>query len=92
MITLTGTGAPAPEDDEFSEWSKFTPCSRSCDKGFYARRRECEIVNGLIVDCVGEKIEVKECNLGDCPGNIYATYNICCQQYMLSTWFSYNYI
>ena len=71
-ITLTGTGGTGP-DDEFSVWSEFTPCSRSCGKGFSASRRECKIVNGLVVNCVGEKIMVEECNLGSCPGNVYVS-------------------
>lgn len=72
ILILTGTGSSGP-GDEFSTWSEYTPCSRSCGKGFSARRRECEIVNGFVVDCVGEKIEVEECNLGPCPGNVYAS-------------------
>lgn len=75
IITLTGTGPSTEEDDVFSKWSEYTPCSRSCGKAFRARRRECEIVNGVIVDCVGEKIEVEECSSGPCPGNVYATCN-----------------
>ena len=46
----------------FSTWSSYQPCSKSCDGGFKVRNRVC--LNGVLGDegCIGDETEITECN------------------------------
>ena len=55
--------------DRFTEWEEWTPCSKTCGRGAQARRRECLIAeDGQEVDCIGETLEVRDCNAQNCFG------------------------
>lgn len=60
---------PCPVDGNFTEWTKFSKCSRSCGVGLRNRTRYCinpEPMHGGN-DCQGEHIEIKVCNISPCP-------------------------
>lgn len=57
-------------DGEFNQWSQWSVCLASCDEGRSVRTRTCanpRPSNGGKM-CQGDKIELKKCNLGKCPG------------------------
>ena len=60
------------EEDSWTKWGSWSPCSATCGKGSRTRRRSCSsptIANSVIlrgvprrgVTCVGENTEVSEC-------------------------------
>lgn len=56
-------------DGEFSDWSKWSSCTKTCDKGVEKRERSCDSpkpMNGG-KDCQGLKKESRYCNTDDCP-------------------------
>ena len=67
MILLCSLDTPDPPTDKFDEWGDWTPCSKTCGRGAQARRRNCLIAeNGTIVNCVGEKLQIRDCNAQEC--------------------------
>ena len=66
---LCSLETPDPPTDRLTEWEEWTACSKSCGRGAQARKRECMIAeNGTSVYCVGEKIQVQDCNAQPCLG------------------------
>ena len=58
-----------PVHGGFTEWTKFSECSRSCGIGLKNRTRYCtdpEPMHGGN-DCIGDEIEIKLCNIFSCP-------------------------
>ncbi|XP_022780212.1 coadhesin-like isoform X4 [Stylophora pistillata] len=58
-----------PVNGNWSPWSSWGPCSKTCDGGFQKRMRECSDpvpANGGKA-CMGEAIETKKCLLKLCP-------------------------
>ncbi len=52
----------------WSDWSPWTPCSKTCGKGQKYRRRECNSpkpINGGSV-CEGSNFEMKNCKIHSC--------------------------
>ncbi|XP_031556838.1 uncharacterized protein LOC116293537, partial [Actinia tenebrosa] len=53
---------------QWSEWSEWGPCSKSCDHGFKTRTRECK-GEGFGQTCEGAPFESDKCNVGvPCKG------------------------
>ncbi len=57
-------------DANWSEWSKFSPCTLSCGGGTHTRTRTCTNPPPKFdgQDCVGESEDVQQCNTLPCPG------------------------
>ena len=72
-----------PVNGGFTEWSKFSECTRSCGVGIKNRTRYC--TNPVPMhsgkDCTGIRIEIKVCNWNSCPvdGNYspWSQFNTC---------------
>ncbi|XP_037907235.1 hemicentin-1-like isoform X2 [Hermetia illucens] len=67
VVLRTKRGTPG-----WSNWSTWTPCTRSCGKGMKTRTRKCFAPNGEYVEsdgrfCAGESIEMEACNDFTCP-------------------------
>ena len=58
---------PQPEPNTWGEWSSWTDCSRSCGRGRQSRMRECKLEGKAIIDCTGNRVEVRLCNSHECP-------------------------
>ncbi|XP_065060769.1 uncharacterized protein LOC135688019 isoform X3 [Rhopilema esculentum] len=60
-----------PVDGGFSEWSKWTTCTKSCDGGTRTRNRTCSdpFPNYHGIQCYGSYRETELCNLAFCPIN-----------------------
>ena len=53
----------------FGPWSKWTPCSKTCDTGRKSRRRKCDVgPKSSEVDCKGMLVEIEKCIIKKCPG------------------------
>ena len=66
LVYFTGENKPPP--DLFTGWAQWTRCTRTCEGGTRARRRECALTpDGGFVDCRGETLQVETCNPQDCP-------------------------
>lgn len=64
----------APINGGYSDWSDWSPCSRSCEGGSRERRRSCTKplpANGG-ADCrkLGRNWESRRCNVHKCPGEL----------------------
>lgn len=61
-----------PVNGNWSSWSTFSECSKSCGGGFQTRTRYCDNpfpqYGGS--DCEGESADIRNCNEHDCPGNL----------------------
>ena len=57
---------PADVRAEWSAWSEWTPCSRSCAGGVTTRRCSCVTRHGASLDCVGDPSIHKLCNKQPC--------------------------
>ncbi|KAI6650257.1 Thrombospondin-2-like [Oopsacas minuta] len=58
-----------PTHGAWSDWTQWTDCSLTCDRGFRDRTRECDNpapLNGGL-DCPNYSEEVEECNTQECP-------------------------
>ncbi|XP_022809510.1 furin-like [Stylophora pistillata] len=67
---------PAPINGGYSDWSDWSPCSRSCEGGSRERRRSCTKplpANGG-ADCrkLGRNWESRRCNVHKCPGHLFS--------------------
>jgi len=57
---------------EYSEWSDFGECSKSCGEGVERRERQCNNpapAHGGS-DCVGPSSESRSCKDKECPGKV----------------------
>ena len=76
---------PCPVDGNYSSWSSFGACSKSCGNGTMERRRNCSspTPRGGGKDCslLGPEREVRDCNLIPCPvhGNFssWSIFSVC---------------
>lgn len=76
---------PCPVDGNYSSWSSFGACSKSCGNGTMERRRNCSspTPRGGGKDCslLGPEREVRDCNLFPCPvhGNFssWSIFSVC---------------
>ncbi|CAD7082367.1 unnamed protein product [Hermetia illucens] len=69
IILRTKRGTPG-----WSDWSTWTPCSKSCGKGKKSRTRKCIAPNGKYEKsdgrfCAGKATEIENCNDFECPVN-----------------------
>ncbi|XP_065657087.1 uncharacterized protein LOC136082288 [Hydra vulgaris] len=57
-------------DGGFSDWSDFSPCTKTCGGGVQTRTRECDNPKPQTggKDCIGIKMETQGCNNSFCPG------------------------
>ena len=55
-------------EDGWTEWSDFTPCSKTCDTGYQVKRRYCQLPKAKRVDgkCDGPTEEYKYCRIRNC--------------------------
>ncbi|XP_074628437.1 uncharacterized protein LOC141886246 isoform X3 [Acropora palmata] len=64
---------PCPRNGNFSEWSVFSECSKSCGTGFKKRTRNCSNPEpkhgGRNCTSLGTAVEVRPCNTQLCPIN-----------------------
>ena len=69
VITKVLTFCTDPIDCQWSSWSQFQDCSKSCGVGsqFFQRGQRVKFENGG-KDCVGNYIKVEECNIRPCSG------------------------
>ena len=51
---------------QFTQWSLFGPCSRTCGKSFQSRARRCLARYAFV--CKGTTVESRECYMRPCPG------------------------
>ena len=51
---------------QFTQWSLFGPCSRTCGKSFQSRARRC--LARYAFACKGTTVESRECYMRPCPG------------------------
>ncbi|XP_078378155.1 SCO-spondin-like isoform X7 [Oculina patagonica] len=72
-----------PVDANWSEWSKFSPCTLSCGGGTHTRTRTCTNPPPKFdgQDCVGESEDVQQCNTLPCPVDgkwtVWGKWSIC---------------
>lgn len=63
---------PCPIDGGYGNWSRFEPCSRTCDGGRLVRRRYCTNpeprYGGRSCKRLGSNTDSKPCNKQNCPG------------------------
>lgn len=55
-----------PLEGNYTDWSKWTRCTKTCDGGFRWRERTC---NGE-GNCFGEIFQRQLCNTANCPGRL----------------------
>ena len=64
---------PCPIHGNYTSWSNFSSCSKSCGNGTKSRTRSCENPkpqhNGTNCTLLGLSIDVKRCNVFPCPIN-----------------------
>ena len=62
---------PCPVHGNYTAWSKFTPCSATCDNGTQTRTRNCTdpkpMHNGQNCSHLGPESETRSCFLRNCP-------------------------
>ena len=76
---------PCPVDGNYSPWSKFSACSKSCVNGTMKRTRTCTNPppksGGMNCSLLGPTIEIRNCNTFPCPvdGNYssWSNFSIC---------------
>lgn len=59
-----------PIHGNWSVWSKFSDCSKSCGGGLQTRTRHCDNPSPQYggLNCTGESTDIRNCNEHDCPG------------------------
>ena len=67
---------PQPVPNTWGEWSAWTDCSRSCESGRQSRMRQCNLEEKAIIDCTGERVQVRQCNTHECPSEPFFN-NLC---------------
>ena len=76
---------PCPVHGNYSPWSKFSPCTRTCANGTKTRTRDCNNpapkLNGKDCSLLGPAIEIRNCNIFPCPidGNysLWSNFSVC---------------
>ena len=53
-------------DGRWSEWSAWTRCSKSCDRGIKERSRQCRQPKNGGKRCLGDSVQRADCMLGPC--------------------------
>lgn len=61
------TEIPTEKPQTWAEWSGWTDCSRECGTGRQTRMRECDSHMQSSLDCVGDRVQIRECNTHHCP-------------------------
>ena len=66
-------GITQPINGGWSEFGDWSECSAVCERGTQTRTRTCTkpVPENGGTDCVGDSTETRECNMQDCPGNIW---------------------
>ena len=59
---------PIQAPQTWGEWTPWTDCSRSCGGGRQSRMRECDSEGRTVLDCTGDRVQVRHCNEQCCPG------------------------
>ncbi|XP_028394319.1 uncharacterized protein LOC114518504 isoform X2 [Dendronephthya gigantea] len=63
----------APVNGNYTSWSLWSPCSKSCDRGLTSRRRSCTnpppLYDGKDCEDIGQDEEMEECFLKPCAVN-----------------------
>lgn len=70
-------------DGGWSEWSEWTPCSRTCGAGISRKIRECDHPEPSRGGqyCVGERERYRLCNTQPCPNNQPTFRQLQCSKY-----------
>ncbi|XP_065654048.1 uncharacterized protein LOC100210662 isoform X5 [Hydra vulgaris] len=55
------------DDEVWSVWSRWKPCTESCGGGTRERTRVCRIKQNSTKRCLGNEIETEVCNIKECP-------------------------
>eukprot|EP00795_Rhopilema_esculentum_P006001 gene6001-11369_t len=74
---------PERIDGQWSQWSNWTACSRTCGIGVTKRRRLCDdpLPSNGGKQCAGESKEYKTCNVKKCPVTVQSFRAAQCAQY-----------
>ena len=64
--------------DSWGEWTEWTRCSRECGRGRQSRMRDCLFENKAKINCSGERVQIQECNIHECPGETQKFMLLCC--------------
>ena len=72
LLNITKTLALVAVAGGWSDWSVFSTCDKGCGGGKKHRHRFCKqpIPKHGGKDCVGNRLETKDCNEDSCPGCI----------------------
>ncbi|CAB3978528.1 sushi, von Willebrand factor type A, EGF and pentraxin domain-containing 1-like [Paramuricea clavata] len=62
---------PCPVDGGLSAWTKWSPCSKTCNRGIQDRSRQCNspFPNHGGRNCDGDVYQIQACKDRDCPGD-----------------------
>ena len=52
---------------EWTAWSEWSACSKSCSQGMQSRMRDCIVVFGTKKECSGNGTDERRCSLRECP-------------------------
>ena len=56
------------EPGHFTQWSSYSGCTVTCGGGIQVRTRSCAIKENSGKQCVGNKVDIRECNRDPCKG------------------------
>lgn len=62
VVGVSARGTSIGTSDQWSRWSDWSTCSRSCDGGIMQQIRRCRGNN-----CRGENVRFRICNMQACP-------------------------
>ena len=69
---------PCPIHGNYSTWSPFSACSKSCDNGTQIRRRFCTKPSprfgGRDCNILGPNVEARQCETQPCPGKVLSLF------------------
>ena len=73
------------ENGNYSDWSEWSPCDKSCGAGLQSRSRKCNnpspLNGGKNCSLIGPAMDLRQCNLSYCPSkaetSLHATYLVC---------------
>ncbi|KAG9347866.1 hypothetical protein JZ751_003882, partial [Albula glossodonta] len=67
--------ASCDRNGDWSQWTNWTECTKSCGGGVRTRRRDCDnpMPEGEGDYCEGQKTEVTSCNTDHCPGTAFSS-------------------
>lgn len=61
------TSDEVKETDTWGEWTVWTRCSRECGGGRHSRMRDCIFQDKAVINCTGDRVQIKDCNTHECP-------------------------